>query len=133
MVDLVQLCDLYETDLFDAITRNVDADALYAFSLTCRAARGAVRARLRGARPRTTRRSVVINTRLLEWACANGCRLDALTCAVAAKALGNHLEVLRWAHANGCTCQITTALKLKCAHGAMVRPDVIDWVATHLH
>ncbi len=36
----------------------------------------------------------------LQWARANGCPWDAMTCSRAAE--GGHLEVLQWARANGC-------------------------------
>eukprot|EP01044_Picomonas_judraskeda_P049315 COSAG03_NODE_28975_length_192_cov_10.784946_1_plen_47_part_10 len=37
---------------------------------------------------------------LLQWARANGCEWNAITCSAAAA--GGHLEVLQWARANGC-------------------------------
>ena len=37
---------------------------------------------------------------MLQWARANGCEWDEVTCYYAAK--GGHLEVLQWARANGC-------------------------------
>ena len=37
---------------------------------------------------------------VLQWARANGCDWDSLTCTYAAA--NGHLEVLQWARANGC-------------------------------
>ena len=37
---------------------------------------------------------------VMQWARANGCPWDSLTCAYAAE--GGYLEVLQWARANGC-------------------------------
>jgi hypothetical protein len=37
---------------------------------------------------------------LMQWARANGCPWNSLTCAYAAR--GGQLEVLQWARANGC-------------------------------
>jgi len=43
---------------------------------------------------------------LLQWARANGCPCDMLTCSYAAN--GGHLEVLQWARANDCPWYIRT-------------------------
>ena len=66
---------------------------------------------LRAAAPATTKTSVskvVGRVALLQWARAQDCPWDALTCACAASA--GHLEVLQWARAQGCPWNVLTTM-----------------------
>jgi len=62
---------------------------------------------------------------VLQWARANGCPWDEMTCASAAE--GGHLDVLQWARANGCPWDVMT-----CANAAGGgHLEVLQWARTN--
>jgi hypothetical protein len=58
---------------------------------------------------------------LLQWARANGCDWNSLTCSSAVE--GGHFAVLQWARANGCDWDVDECLEV-----APPESEMFEWI-----
>jgi hypothetical protein len=94
----IGFCD-FSKDLQRLIVSMVDKDFLFSLMLTNKNMYNTVH-EIYTIPIKTSYIKMLYSSSLMEWARANGCPWNELTCAYAAE--GGHLEIIQWARANGC-------------------------------
>ena len=106
----------FDADSIRSIAEHVDSSYHFVLKLVCKDYRAVLPSRTESKIAQYT-----VSVAMLQWARANGCKWNGLTCASAAE--GGHLEVLQWARANGCPWTWRTCFSA--AKGGHI--DVLQW------